>query len=153
MEPAPPISPGLPNDEVFHVSEEELRVEKVRRETGRVRVSVTTDTVEDYVSETLQSKEAQIERVAIGQEVSAPPQIREEDGVIIIPVVEEVLVVEKRLLLKEEIRLHFSSTDEPFRKKVERRVQSAVVERVSSDTSEPLTSSNPNSPNRSEEGQ
>jgi len=135
MTSTPPASPlGSIEDETLHLSEEALRVSKVQRETGRVRVSVKTDTVEDYVDEILQSKEAHVERVAIGQEVSILPQIREENGVTIIPVVEEILVVEKRLFLKEEIRLHVSTTEEPFREKVLRRVQSAVIERVPPDT-------------------
>jgi stress response protein YsnF len=128
-----PASPAPPPADVVHLSEETVRVDKVQRETGRVRVSVTTDSVEDYVSETLQSKAARVERVEIGKEVSTPPQMREENGVFIIPVLEEVLVVEKRLFLKEEIRLHFTTTNETFHEKVQRRVQKAVVERIVSD--------------------
>jgi stress response protein YsnF len=128
-----PANPTPPPANVVHLSEETVRVDKVQRETGRVRVSVTTDSVEDYVSETLQSKATRVERVEIGKEVSTPPQMREENGVFIIPVLEEVLVVEKRLFLKEEIRLHFTTTDETFHEKVQRRVQKAVVERIVSD--------------------
>jgi stress response protein YsnF len=127
-----PENPAPPLADTVHVSEETVRVDKVQRETGRVRVSVTTDSVEDYISDTLQSKAARVERVEIGKEVSIPPQMREEDGVLIIPVLEEILVVEKRLFLKEEIRLHFTSTHETFHEKVQRRVQRAVVERIES---------------------
>ena len=38
--------------------------------------------------------------------------VRTEDGVIIIPVLEEVLVVEKRLVLKREIRIRTRPTSE-----------------------------------------
>lgn len=140
MTSTPPAQPSKSlDDHILHVNEEELRVSKVQRETGRVRVSVKTETIEEEISETLRSRAAHVERVSIGKEVSSYPPIREEDGVTIIPVVEEILVVEKRLFLKEEIRLRFSDTEEPFQKKVLRRVQSAVVERVSSDAADAST--------------
>jgi hypothetical protein len=37
--------------------------------------------------------------------VTEVPQIREEDGVLIVPLLEEVVVVEKRLVLKEELHV------------------------------------------------
>ncbi|MFC7553962.1 DUF2382 domain-containing protein [Pseudoroseomonas wenyumeiae] len=77
------------------LSEEQLRVEKTLLETGRVRVSVRTETVEETVRETLRSRSARVQRVPIGQEIDQAPATREEGGVLIIPVVEEVLVVVK----------------------------------------------------------
>jgi stress response protein YsnF len=51
------------------------------------------------------AEEADIRRVAVNRIVSEVPQSRQEGEVTIVPVVEEVLVVEKRLLLKEEIHI------------------------------------------------
>ena len=34
-----------------------------------------------------------------------PPRIHEEDGVLVIPVLEEVVVLEKRLMLREVVRV------------------------------------------------
>ena len=48
---------------------------------------------------------------------------------VIIPVVEEVLVVEKRLVLKEEVRLKRVRTTEHLDEPVRLRVMEAVVER------------------------
>jgi stress response protein YsnF len=109
---------------------EVLRVGKRVVETGRVRVSVSTGTAEEIVRETLRTRRAVIERVTLGHEVREVPQNREEDGVLVIPVVEEILVVEKRLVLKEEIRLRFVDTEETVEQPVERRVQQATVERM-----------------------
>ena len=57
------------------------------------------------------------------------PQIRTEDEVTIIPVLEEVLVVEKRLMLKREIRIRKRATSETVEIPVTLRKQQAKVER------------------------
>jgi stress response protein YsnF len=45
------------------------------------------------------------DRAAMGRMVETAPEIRTESDVTILPVVEEVLVVEKRLVLKEELHI------------------------------------------------
>jgi stress response protein YsnF len=119
-----------PTEVVIPLVEEILQVGKRAVEAGRVRVSVTTGTAEEIVHQTLRSRRADVERIAYGHEVQDVPQTREEDGVLIIPVVEEILVVEKRLVLKEEIRLRFVDTEDTVEQTVERRVQHATVERM-----------------------
>lgn len=47
----------------------------------------------------------QIERVAIGRVLDGPVTQRQEGDTLILPVVEEVLVWEKKMILKEEIRV------------------------------------------------
>jgi len=49
--------------------------------------------------------EVAVERVAINRIVDQVPETRQEGDVLIIPVLEEVLTVQKRLLLKEEVRI------------------------------------------------
>lgn len=44
----------------------------------------------------------QVTRMPIDAEVTTPPGVRVEGDTTIVPVIEEVLVVEKRLILKEE---------------------------------------------------
>jgi stress response protein YsnF len=122
--------PAEPPETVLPIGEETLRVEKLRREAGRVRVSVRAGTVEEVVRETLRGRSAELERVPVGREVGQAPAMREEDGVLIIPVVEEILVIEKRLVLKEEIRIRFNETEDVVEKTVQRRVEHAVIERV-----------------------
>nr|WP_238940217.1 DUF2382 domain-containing protein [Pseudoroseomonas ludipueritiae] len=112
------------------LAKEVLRVGQRTVETGRVRVSVTTETAEETVRESLRTRRAEVQRVMLGHEVREAPQAREEDGVLVIPVVEEILVVEKRLVLKEEIRLRFVDTEETVEQTVERRVQRATVART-----------------------
>jgi hypothetical protein len=69
---------------VLPLAEEALRVGKRRVETGRVRVSVSTETEERRLRETLRTERAEVERVAVGREPAegeqAPAARREEDG-------------------------------------------------------------------------
>ena len=119
---------------VIPLVEEVLRVGKRRVETGRVRVSVQTDIEEQVVRETLRSDRAEIERVAIGRELAdgepAPVLRQEPDGTVVLPVVEEVLVVERRLVLREEIRMRLVAVAEPVEQPVTIRRQRASVERL-----------------------
>ena len=56
-------------------------------------------------SEPMFREEYNIERVAVGKIVTDTPVQRQEGDTLILPVTEEVLVTEKRLLLREEIRI------------------------------------------------
>ena len=115
------------------IAEERLVVERRERVTGRVRVDLRTETLPETVSAELTSYAAEVERVPVdrtlevGEEV---PQVREEDGVTIVPVLEEVIVVETRLVLREELRLSRRETTETVTAEVERRRQVAEVSRT-----------------------
>jgi len=90
---------------VVPVVVEEVDVQKRRWETGGVRVHLAVKEREETVDEPLIRQEVQVDRVPINRPIDRPPAPREEGNVTIIPVVEEVLVVEKRLMLKEEVRI------------------------------------------------
>jgi uncharacterized protein (TIGR02271 family) len=119
---------------VLPLVEEALRVGRRRVETGRVRVSVATDTEERLVRETLRSERVEVERVAVGRELAAgepaPAARREADGTLVVPVLEEVLVVERRLVLREEIRLRTIAAEDTVEQPVTLRRQRAEVERL-----------------------
>jgi stress response protein YsnF len=92
------------------------------------------NTEERLLRETLRTERAEVERVPVGRELAegeqAPVARREEDGTIVVPVLEEVLVVERRLVLREEIRLRLVPVEEPVEQPVTLRRQRAVVERL-----------------------
>jgi uncharacterized protein (TIGR02271 family) len=118
---------------VLPLVEEDLHVGKREVVTGRVRVQVATDTIEQMVAQDLRGEEVDVERVPIGTYVengAAAPQIRTEGDITVVPVLEEVLVVEKRLLLKEELRIRRRTTVEHTEVPVTLRKQRAEVERV-----------------------
>ena len=109
--------------------EERLVTSKREVETGRVRVRTLVEENETLVRETLRHASVEVERVPVEREVDAIPPVREEDGVTIIPVVREVLVVQKKLVLTEEIRLRRHTRIEEHAQPVLLKTQRAVIER------------------------
>jgi uncharacterized protein (TIGR02271 family) len=111
------------------VIEEELEVGKRRVESACVSVRTVPRERDELVEQPLESMEVEIERVAIDRQIDAAPEIRNEGETLIIPVVEERLVVEKRLFLREEIHVHRRRTVTQFRQNVTLRSQEVIVER------------------------
>lgn len=92
--------------------EGELRVGRREVEAGRVRVTKTVHEHEEVVDEPLMREEYDIERVRIDAFVDGPVGPRHEGETLIVPVLEEVLVVEKRLVVREELRITRRRTEE-----------------------------------------
>lgn len=110
--------------------EERLEVKKRAVTTGKVRVVTHTETVEEVARAVLDGEEADVHTIELDQPVVGPaPRVRTEGGVIIVPVLEEILVVEKRLVLKREIRIHKRQTSETIEIPVRLRKQRVKVDR------------------------
>lgn len=109
---------------------ETATVTKRFRTTGTVRVKVRTETTRRTLREELAGEEIEIERVPRNQPVDTVPEARTEDGITIIPLVEERLVVEKRLVLVEEVRLHRVHTKQTVTVPVDLRAERADVEHI-----------------------
>jgi uncharacterized protein (TIGR02271 family) len=92
----------------FPVMEEQLQVEKRLVETGRgIRIHKTIEERQQMIDEPLMRDELSVEHVAVGQIVpeGQVPEMRYEGETLVVPVLEEVIVVQKQLLLKEEVRI------------------------------------------------
>ena len=113
---------------VLRLHAEEVSVAR-RTVQGRVQVHVHTVTREHAVDEALTHERVEIERVAIGRPVDAIPPDRQEGDTIVISVVEEVVVIHRQLVLREEVRMRRVRVTEQHRETVSLRVQEAVVER------------------------
>lgn len=85
--------------------EERLDVSKREVETGRVRVRIGVEAREERVRAELSRDDVEIRRVPRNEPVAEIPTVRLEGDTTIIPVVEEEVVVEKRLILVEEIHV------------------------------------------------
>jgi stress response protein YsnF len=116
--------------EVVPLVEEDLHVSKRQVVKGRMRVRTVVDAVEEVACEALQSETVEVSRVPIDREVTEAPAVRSEGDVTIVPVLEEVLVVEKRLVLKEELHLRRKVETETFEAPVTLRKQRVEVERL-----------------------
>ena len=109
---------------------EEIAVSKQVVETGRVQVARVTHEREQLIDELLAHETVEIDRIPIGRQVEAMPAIRDEGDIVVIPIVEEVLVVERRLLLKEEVRVRRVRSTERHQESVTLRYHEAVVTRL-----------------------
>jgi uncharacterized protein (TIGR02271 family) len=115
---------------VVPVVQEELSVGKRQVETGRVRVrKVVHEQVEDLET-LLQRDEVEVERVPVNEYVDAVSPVEYADDRVVIPIYEEVAVVEKRLLLKERLVVTRRQVQSRDVQPVSRRVEEAVVERL-----------------------
>ncbi len=111
-------------------AEEHIEVGTRVRETGRVRARVVTETRDEPIDATGWRETVEVERVPVGRVVDAPEGVRDEDGVVVIPVYEEVLVVERRLVLREEVRLTTRREPVPGPSSIPLRHQHVEVDRL-----------------------
>jgi uncharacterized protein (TIGR02271 family) len=95
---------------VLPVTEEELHVQKRTIETG-VQVTKLVHERQETFELPLISEEIEIRRLPVNRRVDQPVAIRQEGDVIVVPVLEEVLVVQKQLLLKEEVHIITKRTE------------------------------------------
>jgi len=123
-----------PDSATLQLLAEDLSVSKETVETGRVRIAKRTRERPALIDESLTRERVEIETVPIGLRIDAMPKTRQEGDTTIIPVVEEILVVERRLVLKEEVRVRRVETTEPHKETVMLRYQEAVVTRHPGDT-------------------
>lgn len=117
-------------EDVLPVAREELKVGKRTVDTGTVRISTRAHEREELVDVPLRRDEVDIERVPIGKTVDAWVPVRTEGDVTVIPVLEETVVVEKRLLLREEVRVRLKTREEHRPQHVRVRSEDVMVERT-----------------------
>jgi uncharacterized protein (TIGR02271 family) len=124
--------PGVHQDEsvVVPVVVEELEVQKRAVETGKVRITKVVSERETLVDEPLVRDNVAISRLPMQRVVEGPIPVREENGTTIISVVEEVLVVEKRWMLREEIHIRKRRTETHQPQRITLRREDVQVERI-----------------------
>ena len=90
---------------VIPVAEERAVVEVRERPGATVRVRTSVESHEETIETALTAEEFDVERVPVGRFVDAALPVRSEGETTVIPLHEEVTVVEKRLRLVEEVRV------------------------------------------------
>ena len=112
------------------IIEETAHIEKRMIETGVVRVRKIVREHEERIETPLLRETVDVKRVPINHLVEGtPPEARDEGDTRIIPVFEEILVVEKRLMLTEEIHIRRVQTTQNETQTVTLRRDEAVIER------------------------
>jgi uncharacterized protein (TIGR02271 family) len=110
---------------------EVARVGKVEVETGRVEVSKRIDERVETIETPTTHEHYVVERCWINEAVEsgARTAVRQEGDTTIFPILEEVVVVEKRLVLKEELRVTRVLTQSQSTETVTLRTERADVTR------------------------
>ncbi len=90
---------------VIPILSERMLVSKRRVPTGGVRITKQVHSREQAIKDHGYEEDVQVDRVPVNKIIDKPAKTRFEGKTMIIPVMEEVLVVEKRLMLKEEVRV------------------------------------------------
>jgi uncharacterized protein (TIGR02271 family) len=122
---------GSPHVEiVVPLHEEAMDVSHETLTTGQVRIKTVTSSRDEFVNEMVITQEAQVERVPIGRFIDSAPPVREDGDVTIISLVEEVVVTERRLFLREEVRIRRIATTKLHQETVTLRRQEALIERA-----------------------
>lgn len=121
---------GADRTVIVPVVAEQLEVQKRKVETGGVRIRKTVSEREEVVDEPLMREEVQVKRVPVNKVVDGPVAVRHVGNTMIVSLLEEVLVVEKRLMLKEELHITKEQVESYRPQRVRLRTEEAVVERV-----------------------
>ncbi len=121
---------------VIPVLDERMKVSKRRVTTGGVRITKTVNKHEESIQDHGYEEELKIDRMAVNKIIDKPEKTRFEGKTMIIPVMEEVLVVEKRLMLKEEVHVTKFRKSLPAPDKVELRQEEVKVEKLQPESME-----------------
>lgn len=92
-------------DILINVMEEQAHVQKQVTENAKVRITKQVHEENETIDLSEKSQEVKVHKVAVNKYVDEAPAVRYEGDTIIVPVMKEVVVVEKRLLLVEEIHV------------------------------------------------
>lgn len=90
---------------VIPVIEEQITVEKRVVEAGKVRISKHARQIEEIVDVPLLHEQVSVEHVPVNKVVEERLPTRYDGDTLIIPVVEEQIIVQKRLVLVEELHI------------------------------------------------
>jgi uncharacterized protein (TIGR02271 family) len=132
---APTVTQEAVGDAVLPF-EENNQVEQHGTGSSPVRVRKITQEEDTLVQTAVIRQEMDVERVPKNEPLDEMPTVRYEGDTLVIPVVEEVVVVEKRLVLKEEIRVNRHQLETPWEQVVPVHKESVVIERSLSDNAE-----------------
>ena len=116
--------------EVIPVVEEQPVILKRKKLTEGVRVRTVVREEEAGVDEPLASEEVDVERVPLDRWVEGSVAVRQEGDTTVVTLVEEVVVVEKRLRAFEEVRITKRQTVRHEPQTITLRREEAEVERL-----------------------
>lgn len=127
-----PSSPSDSRDiERIPLAEEQLTVDKRTVIRGHVRAHVSVEDHQEMITTELARDDVRVERYKVERPVDAMPLPVHDGDVLIVPVVEERLIVTRQLVVVEELHISRSTTRESVDIPVTLRKMRATVERTS----------------------
>ena len=117
------------NDVVVPVVSEEVHADALPVETGSVRVTKRV-VGEDEVRQQLRRERVEVKRVKVDRVVDGPQQPYRSGDTLIVPVMAQVLQVEKRWVVTEEVHITKYEESETSRQTVTVGHEEAQVERL-----------------------
>lgn len=115
---------------VIPVVQEHMIVDKEVVETAKVMIRKRVREHEETVNVPLLQEGYDVEHVPVNRIVDKIPPAREEGNVVIIPIVREVLVMEKKYEVVEEVRIVKKTTEVPHIQQITLRREEVTVERI-----------------------
>jgi uncharacterized protein (TIGR02271 family) len=100
------------DERTLELREEQLIPHKEMREVGEVRIRTVVEEMPGRLEVEALREEVEVEHVPVGRVVSERVPPWEEDDVLYVPVYEEQLVMVKRLLLREHLKIRRVATTE-----------------------------------------
>lgn len=122
-------------DLTYSLAEEQLRADVYETQIGTVAISKRTEELPVEGEVDVDHDEVEVEHKEINEPVAKSEEPWYDGDTLVVPVYEEVLVTEKRLYLKEEIRVTRVKTTEQV--KLQDTVRRQVID-VTSDTARPI---------------
>jgi uncharacterized protein (TIGR02271 family) len=123
--------------ETVPVLAETARVEKRVVETGRAVIHKSVSERDEVINALLARNDVTVERVPVDQVVTEVPVARQDGDAWVIPVMEERLVIEKQLVLKEELRIRTTTRHEAVQQTVRLREEHVDIEATDQPAAEP----------------
>ena len=116
---------------IIPVINEELHIDKEVIESGKIRIIKKINEEKSTVEVPLKHTEVSVERKPMNQYVNEHHQaIRYEGDTMIVSVLKEVVVVQKKILLVEELHINKTQKQEAHTEEVTLKSESISVERL-----------------------
>ncbi|HLU36627.1 MAG TPA: DUF2382 domain-containing protein [Thermomicrobiales bacterium] len=127
---APPMAVDDHERQSFGLTAEEAIAHVHEVDRGRLLIDKHVEMVPHEAAIDVGTDRVEVDRIPVNEEVDTPPQIREEGDTLIVPVVEEVLVVTKRYRILEEVRVtkYRDVRTETFHEELKREVVTVTEE-------------------------
>lgn len=118
------------NELTVPVVAEEVHTDAIPVETGGVRVTKHTDSHDELLEQELRKGRVEVKRVKTDRVVDGPQPARRVGDTLIVPVVSEVLRIEKQWVVTEEIHIRQLEERETVQQTVTVNQEEATVERL-----------------------